>query len=267
MSQLMESDAFGALMHSVLQNINWLSTSQPHPSPTSHQENRPLGYSEPHITLPNGTFVTLYVAIGCNLMERIDNWHRTNDPRLVSTSIPFPEPVAHASPILTTLHISEPVPSSTLQMNVINSANRLENTEDFDESKAILHVAHTNIDQVQRHANIQPIRDPANIETTDYPLDESNSFILPRATPDSKLDTLPSRQPTKHTSTLLKDITSAAAIAKLVAHVVKNRENCHEEIGEDFIAEISSTQVGAKGGASTAAVVCRRRESESESGQ
>jgi len=39
-SQLMESDAFGALMHSVLQNINSLSTSQPHPSPTGHQENR-----------------------------------------------------------------------------------------------------------------------------------------------------------------------------------------------------------------------------------
>jgi len=168
-------------------------------------------------------------------MERIDNWHRANDPRLVSTSIAFPEPVVHVSPILATSHTSEPVPSSALRTDVIKSANRLKNTEDFDESNAILHVAHTNIDQVQRHANIQPIRDPAHTKTEKYPLDESESSILPLSTPDSKLDTLPDCQPTKHMNTLLKDITSAAAIAKLVAHVVKTRENSHEEIDKDSI--------------------------------
>jgi len=268
--QFIKSDAFDTLMRSVLQKVTSISAAQPHRSSTTRRENqcstaahtlyrytdclfcsksdhyhahcpdanryirlrRCRRDARNRITLPNGTLVTSSVATGRNLMERIDNWHRANDPRLVSTRIAIQKPVAHVSPILATSHTSEPIPSCTLRTDVIKSANELESTEDLDESRTIRQVAHANIDQVQRYANI---RAHTHIETTDYPIDESSSFILPRATPDSKLNSLPSFQPTKHKSTLSKDITSAAAIAKLVAHVVKTRENSHEEIDEDYI--------------------------------
>jgi len=138
-SQFMKSDAFDVLKRSVIHTSTSLLAAQHHPvrreNPCSTAAHTPYQYTDclfcsksghyhahcpdanryiqlgrcrrdarNRITLPNGIMVTPSVAAGRNLRERIDNWHRANDPRLVSTRIAFQKPVAHASPILATSH-------------------------------------------------------------------------------------------------------------------------------------------------------------------
>jgi len=139
--QFMKSDAFEVLKRSVIHTSTSLLAAQCHPCPMSRCGNRcstvhisyryddclfcsksghhyahcpdanryiQLGRckrnARNHINSPNGIMVTSSVGAGRNQKERIDNWHRANDPRLVSTRIAFQKPVAHASPILATSH-------------------------------------------------------------------------------------------------------------------------------------------------------------------